>query len=515
MGLVRTIRYCLRLRRHDKLDRAAISRLQLNNLRKVVRLAKAKSPFYAKLYKDVDPDRADFSIAQLPPVTKDNLMENFDTVVTDPELKLDEIKNWAQDHRLLGSLYKNKYIVTHTSGTTGTPAYFVYSRKEWDWIQAHSVTRGIRFKPNLAQYIRYFGYVLKKKIKIALVSVLNGHFITYIVFLITPRLGKLVSQFDFLSVVEPLEQLVEKLNQIKPNILHCYPTMLEVLAYEKMEGRLNIEPWLITSSSEPLTLTARRVIEKAFPSSELFQTYGTTEGVTIASECRMHQGMHINSDYFIVESVFEDGTPVSPGQIGNKVYLSCLFNQTIPLLRYELGDVTIPLEETCSCGLSFPLIKVRGRTDDIFWVINRAGQPIALPPIPFEALFLDIEGLRQYQLVQVARNRLEILFRPAPEIDPSKLKQQLRDKFINYLQEKDLADIVRLEIKAVDKIERDPKTGKIRQIYSKVERLYVPDQPLGERRCGEDRRSDKRRSIEGERRRDGRPREGSIESEEQ
>ncbi len=276
MGLCRTIRYCLKLRRHDKYTVEQIDKVQQKNLRKVVSFAKKRSPFYRKLYSGIDVNAPGFSIKSLPPVTKELIMENFDKVVTDSRIKLDHLKDWVQDEKRLGQLFLGKYIVTHTSGTTGKPAYFVYSLKEWDWIQAHSVTRGIRFKPGFKDYMRSFTYLYKNKVRVALVSVLSGHFITYIMFLIKPRLGKMVSKFDYMSVVAPVDKLVKQLNEKQPNLLHSYPTMLEILAYEQLEGHLKINPWIITSSSEPLTLSARRVIERAFQiqfNDDFYQDY--------------------------------------------------------------------------------------------------------------------------------------------------------------------------------------------------------------------------------------------------
>lgn len=500
MGLVRTIFYCLRLRHNDKQHAGKIQTVQRRNLKRAVRFAKAHSPFYRELYRDVDPDSPDFSVQSLPPVTKDQLMENFDSVVTDPRLNLEEVREWTRDREKLGRLFRRKFIVTHTSGTTGMPAYFVYSKREWDWIQALSVTRGIRYKPSFIDFWRHAAWVLFHRTRVALVSVLGGHFVTYLLFLVTPKLARKLSRFEFLSVVKPVSELVARLNQLDPHVLHCYPTMLEVLAHEQLEGRLQIKPWLISSSSEPLTPTARRRIELAFPKSPIYETYGTTEGITLASECHKHSGMHVNSDHYIIESVKDDGSPAEPGQPGDKVYLSCLFMRAMPLLRYELTDVTMPLAEPCDCGLPFPLLKVRGRTDDIFWVYDRDRQPVALPPIPFEAMLLDIDGIRQYQLVQEERDRLTVYFRPNPDADPAGVRDRIRGQFERFLREKRLADCVRVNIEQVEEIQRDPKSGKIRQIYSRVERLYLPGIPLGERRSGEDRRLAGDKALQEERR---------------
>jgi len=337
--------------------------------------------------------------------------------------------------------------------------------------------------------------------------------VTYLLFLVTPGMARALSEFRYLSVTKPVGDMVAGLNEFKPNILHCYPTMLEVLAYEQIEGRLDIHPWVISSSSEPLGRSARKMIEKAFPDSQVHETYGTTEGVTLASECRLHDGMHVNSDKYIIESVKDDGSQAAPGTAGDKVYMSCLFARTMPLLRYELTDVVIPVAEACDCGLPFPRIRVRGRTDDIFWVYDRDQNPVALPPIPFEALLLDVDGLRQYQLIQEQRNQLRVKFKPASGFDADVLATDIEKRFNDFLTEKDLQDAVKVEIEQVTEIERDPRSGKIRQIFSKVDRLYLPGIPLGERRSGDDRRSGPQQAEQGERRQGPRRTENTEEEE--
>ena len=489
MGHLRTIFYCLRLRHNEKLSAEAIASKQADDLRRLVRYAKEHSPYYRQLYEEVDPEAADFSLEKLPTTTKAELMNHFDSVVTDPRLKMDAIMDWTRDPGQVGQWYLKRYVPTLTSGTTGAPGLFVFDRREWDWIQALSVTRGIRFKPSFFKFFAHAFRILVRKVRVALVSVLNGHFITYVLFRMTPRMGRLVSRFTFLSVVDPLPRLVERLNRLQPNLLHCYPTMVEVLAFEQMEGRLRIKPWVISSSSEPLTRRAREIIESAFPDSPLFETYGTSEGVALASECHLHRGLHINTDTFILEPVTQDGQPVEPGQSADKLFLTCLFAHTMPIIRYEVSDATTPLEGACPCGLPFPLLKVQGRTDDTFWVRDGQGQPVALPPIPFEALFLNVQGLVQYQLVQEERDLFRIRFRARTNVDASLVAEEIRQRMRDYLSDKGLGERIELQIEAVDEIQRDPVSGKIRQIQSKVEQLYIPGTPLADRRSGDERRA--------------------------
>jgi hypothetical protein len=55
-----------------------------------VHFAKAHSRWHRARLTHVDPDRVtEDSIADIPPMTKHDLMENFDAIVTDPRVTLD------------------------------------------------------------------------------------------------------------------------------------------------------------------------------------------------------------------------------------------------------------------------------------------------------------------------------------------------------------------------------------------------------------------------------------------
>ena len=86
--------------------------IQQVRLRSVVALAKAGSPFYAERLRDVNPAR--FELAELPTVTKSEMMENFDAglllcsharLVSDRGVHACPILLEAPDARLGDSLY--------------------------------------------------------------------------------------------------------------------------------------------------------------------------------------------------------------------------------------------------------------------------------------------------------------------------------------------------------------------------------------------------------------------------
>jgi len=98
---------------------------------------------------------------------------------------------------------------------------------------------------------------------------------------------------------------------------------------------------------------------------------------------------------------------VAPGELGNHLYLSCLFARTMPLLRYEISDVSIPLPSPAPADCRSHDQGAR-RTDDTFWVYDAARNPVPCRH-PFEAVFPRRARAMQYQLVQEERDLLRVV----------------------------------------------------------------------------------------------------------
>jgi hypothetical protein len=89
----------------------------------IVHWARTASPVYRELYRGL-PSRIE-RFSDLPPVTKPQLMARFDGWLTDPAVTLADLRPWLSDPTTIGSLYRGRYLVYTTSGTTGEPAVLV------------------------------------------------------------------------------------------------------------------------------------------------------------------------------------------------------------------------------------------------------------------------------------------------------------------------------------------------------------------------------------------------------
>lgn len=85
----------------------------------------------------------------------------------------------------------------------------------------------------------------------------------------------------------------------------------------------------------------------------------------MAGECSYRSGLHVFADVHRIEIVDDDGLVLPAGELGN-IVVTDLYNRVHPLIRYQLGDRGMLLDEGCPCGVSLPLMaKPEGRTTDV------------------------------------------------------------------------------------------------------------------------------------------------------
>ena len=119
------------LRRRDQWDAARIAAHQDQALRDLRKAAYAGSPFYRRHHAGL----LDAPLDELPPVTKAELMENFDEAVTAPGLRradLEEhLRSLTQNAGDPGKPWKGHWWAAATAGTTGRRGTFLWNRAEW------------------------------------------------------------------------------------------------------------------------------------------------------------------------------------------------------------------------------------------------------------------------------------------------------------------------------------------------------------------------------------------------
>ncbi len=119
--------------------------------------------------------------------------------------------------------------------------------------------------------------------------------------------------------------------------------------------------------AEPWTEEMRQQIEELLD-IKAYDVYGLTEimGPCVAYECSEQNGMHINEDHFIIETINPDTGEVIPnGEVGELVF-TCITKECCPFIRYRTRDIGVVNTEPCGCGRTFVrMSKPMGRSDDM------------------------------------------------------------------------------------------------------------------------------------------------------
>jgi phenylacetate-CoA ligase len=418
-----------------------------DRLRDLLRVARASSPWHRERLAGVDPDGfEEADLAGLPPMTKDDLMANWDRVVTDHRLTLDLVEGHLAGLESDAYLFDEVHAVA-SGGSSGRRGIFVYGWREWAEAYAGFLRPAVwdrAVTPELAAV----------PMKIAMIGARNAGHMTSAMPQTFANPTVDVARFP---VTQPIDRIVAGLNAYQPLTLMGYPSMLALLAVEARAGRLRVLPRRITTTSEPLLLEVRRALTETFcaPVSNMYGTsdmYGTSEAGPIGVGCYRGPGIHLCDDLVIVEPVDLSGRPVPPGVRSDKVYVTAIANPTLPLIRFELTDQVTFLDTPCPCGSAHQLIAdVESRLDDVF---TYPGGQVVHPHV-FGALLRRDPGIVEYQVRQAPAGA-EVLVVGSPA-DPAALARGLE------------AELARLgvgapavEVRLVDQLDRQA-TGKVRR----------------------------------------------------
>lgn len=320
-------------------------------------------------------------LQQLPVMTKSDLIANFDEIVTDNRLNRrlceNHLDGTPSDRYLLG-----EYNVVASSGSSGQRGVFVYGWDAWATCYASIVRfqqRDWESDPNLSGVPRVT----------AVVGAANPTHLS-------AALGRTFSsphapRYIF-PVTQPLSSLVDGLNDLQPTVLMGYSSFLPRLAIEARAHRLHIAPRRVVAIAEPLPPELRSMVEEAW-GAPVASGYGMSEGA-FTGAC--NDGLHLPDDLCIIEAVDAEGRPVTPGERSQRLYVTNLYNHTLPLIRYEVTDELTLVDDLCPCGCAMRRVEdPQGRLDDLFEYENGVVHPHV-----FRSLLGSHHQIVEYQVRQ-------------------------------------------------------------------------------------------------------------------
>ena len=396
--------------------------MQMKRLRALLRYAYENVAFYRRRFNTakIKPDdiKSVEDLCRIPVLTKLDIQRNFNSLIS-REIEIE------------------RCVKEETSGSTGIPLTVIASKESTYIIGAN----------RLRHYVENGGKLFRDKYVFITSRRLSNE---------RTFLGSLLEHFGVfrrttMCTQDPIEEVLDRLVNFKPDVIECYPSFLLLLAKELEKKGKIIHPRLVFGGGELLDDRSRKTINSKF-GVEMFDLYGCTEAGDVAWECSEHVGYHMNIDLLMIEFV-KDGEHVAPGERG-EIILTPLWNYAMPLIRYKIGDVGTPSDEHCPCGRKLPLMKVLdGRFEDFIILPNGR----VLSPLVTLRYFENIEGISEYRIIQekIDKLTLQLVLRDGYDED---VVTRLRNRFMDKLGE----DIT-LNIEVMDAIPRD---GKLRRVVS-------------------------------------------------
>ena len=246
-----------------------------------------------------------------------------------------------------------------------------------------------------------------------------------------------------------------QLRQQRIRFMRGYPSAIAAFAsYLREEGK-QLPMRTVFTTAEILYPHQRELMSEVF-NCEVYDTYGCGDGMGHATECELHQGLHVCPEVSVMQVVNSDGNMVASGEEG-EVVLTSLFDYAMPMIRYAPGDRAILKTEPCPCGRTGIMLEsVVGRIADVFRLSN--GRLLNGLSIPFEDLNRD---LAHFQIVKEAPDRVVIKIVPRKTV-----KTDLVDR-VRCLMRYYCGDGVAVEVCVVERIEVPP-SGKFRYIVSNL-----------------------------------------------
>lgn len=351
--------------------------LQLERLKKVVKYAYERVPYYKKKFDEVGLKPEDIrtldDIKYIPYTSKADLREVYPFGMF--AVPLSEIVE-----------------IHSSSGTTGKPVVMGYTRGDigvWKEVMARSITMMGVTKEDIVQIAYGYG-------------------------LFTGGLGFHYGALTVGATIVPASagntrRQIELMRDFGTTVLCCTPSYALYLA-EYAKDEMGIDPSTLklkagSFGAEMWTEEMRREIEKRF-GLKAYNVYGLTEiiGPGVGHECQAQQGIHIQEDHFYPEIIDPETGEVLPEGRTGELVLTTLTKEGVPMLRFRTRDITALIPGECSCGRTLRRVeRIQGRSDDMIKV-----RGVMLFPYQIEKAILEVQGIEpHYQIILTRPHHLD------------------------------------------------------------------------------------------------------------
>ena len=362
----------------SKMNRKQMLTIQEEKWRKLVHFVFTKSPYYSKIMKNNKLDPSSVRPEDFPVLTKQLVLENFDYIVTDSNIKLKSVHEFVQrgepDCAFLG-----RYHVLKTSGSSGQPGYFVSTSAEVVAGVTPSVARGVAGRFRYKKRLALVGFPKSFAGSSQTMNFSNKIW-----------LAKRFVDYKAISIEQPFEKVLQELQAFQPHILSGYTKLLLLVADAQRMGKIKLYPDSIDSGGETLLDTDRKYLKETFGCG-VNNHYGSTEGFAMGICRDGESSISLHEDHIIFGINSED------------THITCLNSFTMPLIRYQIRDVLVPrsIDEAKPFQKVEPLI---GRSDEIPYFVTEENNKVTVHPLAFDPLMP--KGVKSFYMVSEKVNQV-------------------------------------------------------------------------------------------------------------
>ncbi|MBA7485878.1 hypothetical protein ES707_21430 [subsurface metagenome] len=382
-------RYLKQIRKYEYLSQDKITELTNRKLEELLFHSYNNVPYYHKILEESDVV-----------VGGQVRLENFSRI---PILTKEIIREEGEN--LYSKDYKQRRPYENTSGgSTGEPVRFIQDKEYDEW--------------NIATKL-YFNAVLGKEMGEPEIKfwgsdrdIIKGNLT------VKDRIINFLYNRKFFNSYQLNEQKINELinlnNRFKPMGYWSYmESALELSDFLSRHKTDFHPPKIVISTIGPLSDEIRGKIESEMK-CKVYNQYGSREVGAIACQCREQKGLHTFPWWNYVEILDEKNRPVENEQEGN-VVVTTLHNYSMPLIRYEIGDVAVAGGYNCNCGKNtFLLKKVLGRTLGYF---KKSDGSLAHSHFIVQSLFFR-DWIKRFQVIQDRIDHIVIKVELNVGVDP-------------------------------------------------------------------------------------------------
>lgn len=416
--------------KNRQLSLAELEKIQNERFVQLLNSTVEKSSYYRDLYKNIELPTSVVEINKLPIVSKEQLRQNIDQVVTIESKNAVHLKTGGTTGKSLEVLFtpdNNQERFAMLDDFRGRFGYQLGKKTAWfsgkNLLTEKDLKKNRFWKTDIKHQVRYY------------------------------------STFHIKDSY--LKHYVEDIIRFQPEYLVGFPSSILEIAKFGISNGYDFPANTVKAvfpTAETITDEMRKYIEPFFK-AKMYNQYASSEGAPFIIECEKGN-LHLELQSGVFEVLDENDKPADSGRL----IVTSFTTYGTPLIRYDIGDsISLEIKEkTCSCGNNNPLVKeILGRIDD--FVYSPENGKINLGNV--SNTLKDTKGIVRFQAVQNELNRIEVLV----VVDNKIFNDKIETKFIENWRDR-IGNKMELIIKKVDEIPTE-KSGKYRIVKNNIKHL--------------------------------------------